>query len=128
MKKSVQVIYHNGQKILYSDFSCLEGYDLGIYIQSHFKQHQILFDASAETYLFLTNMSDTFIDREAMQMLKETTILKRPYTSRSAVFGLSGIQTVLYKAINVHSAVDARVFDSKEPALDWLVECVFLES
>ncbi|MBN2341039.1 MAG: STAS/SEC14 domain-containing protein [Deltaproteobacteria bacterium] len=122
MNSSVEIVEYKGKKILFSDYSGLGGAEFTQVVQRHYEQHRAMFDNAGETFLFLTDVTNTFADRETMKLFKKSITQNRPFIRKSAVVGVTGIQQVLLKSINVFSSVDTRLFKTKEEALDWLAE------
>lgn len=71
--------------------------------------------------LILTNVQNAHFNLEVSAAMKEFTVHNKPYVKKSALFGVTGIQRVIYNAALRFSGRDIPVFDDFEQAKDWLV-------
>lgn len=72
--------------------------------------------------LLLADFSGATFDKDAIGSLKEATVYVRPQLKRSAWVGVEGLPKVYYENIKSFSQRDLPTFNSREEALEWLVE------
>ena len=58
----------------------------------------------------------------SVRLVKDMAAANGPYVKRAAVVGVSGLQGLIYSAVQAFSNRKIPNFSSKEEALDWLVE------
>jgi hypothetical protein len=122
----VQWTEHKGKKILYLDYSGLRAKnpeEKKIVFAVIARAHEIT-EAHTGKILYLSNVTNTQSDNEIVDALREFAI----YTASSGkvekecVVGVNGVQKVLVNMINLMSKSKLTMFDTLEPARDWLVE------
>jgi hypothetical protein len=72
--------------------------------------------------LTLNDVTGTSFDSESVEVLKSKVIANAPYVKRAAVIGIRGLQKLIYEAIQKFSQRNIPLFDSRQEALDWLVQ------
>ena len=122
MNRQVEKISHRGETIYFSDYSKLRGPEFTDVVWEHYRQHARIIEAGGRQLRFLTDVTDTIADRETVQVLKETARRNAMHTHKSAVVGVTGMQKILLRAVNLFSSIDNRLFETREQALDWLAE------
>jgi hypothetical protein len=55
-------------------------------------------------------------------VLKSRVAANAPYVRRAAVIGITGLQRLIYEAVQKFSQRNIPLFDSREEALAWLVK------
>ncbi len=119
MKKEIEIIEHKGKKIAMVDLSNTSPEDV-IEITNSTKAW---FEKQPEhSLLTLTNVEGLHFNTSAVDALKEYTAHNKPYVKVGAIIGLRGLQRVAYNVIMAFSKRNLPVFDTKEQAMDWLVE------
>lgn len=116
------IISHNGKRIFFSDYTNLSGEAFVNCINRHHKHQMEFIESENDTILVLTDVTGANGDREAIVCFKEKTQVAEKHIRKSAVIGVIGIQKVLLKGVNRFSRLNSKIFDSREDALQWLVE------
>jgi hypothetical protein len=71
--------------------------------------------------LLLADFTGSKVDKAALEVIKQTTVLDRPHLKRSAWVGMETVPKVFYENVKAFSQRDLPTFASREEALDWLV-------
>ena len=71
--------------------------------------------------LLLADFTGSKVDKAALEVIKQTTVLDRPHLKRSAWVGMETVPIVFYENVKAFSQRDLPTFASREEALDWLV-------
>ena len=121
MNERFQRISHKGKMVSYFDYRGLGSINEAEFIQT--------IEAATEHFLKWGNNQVTLVDvRQAytnsniMSVWREAAKKSAPMISKSAILGITGAKAVLLKGINLFTKLDVRPFETKEAALDWLVE------
>ena len=122
MDERLTIVEHKGKKILYVDFTNMEGEALVALI----KQIPAATENLPET-LILADGAGSRGSMESMAAFRDIfTELGRDeraaYPVRAAGIGASGLGRILFDGLVRLSPIPIRAFGSKEEALDWLVE------
>ena len=72
--------------------------------------------------LLLGDFTGAHVDRNATEPLKRGMVLHRPHLKRSAWVGTESIPHVFYENLKRFSQRELTSFETREEALDWLVE------
>lgn len=72
--------------------------------------------------LLLGDFTGAQVNRETAERLKQDTVFDRPHLKRSAWVGTESIPHVFYENIKRFSRRDLTSFQTREEALDWLVQ------
>ncbi|HEV2987670.1 MAG TPA: hypothetical protein VG759_04465 [Candidatus Angelobacter sp.] len=115
----VQLIEHRGKQILFVDYVNCDATTLKELI---LEGHRALSRMPLKSALTLNDVTGTYFDQESVRLLKETVVKNDPYVKRGAVIGISGLQSLIYSAVQAFSHRKIPHFSSKEEALDWLVQ------
>ena len=110
---------HKGKKVFYADYSnqTVDG------LRKEAEEvAPVLCGMPLSSALVLADVRGTFGTREVMDILKKLTSKTQPHVYKRAVVGVSGVQTVLLKALNKFTGRETVPFNTIEKALDWLVE------
>lgn len=111
------MIKHNGKSIIYNDFSNLEG-DAFVQVVN-----EISLMAKSHTVserLVLVNATNSVMDKAVLSAIKSMTAKSARQISKTAVFGVEGIQLFFMRTISRFSKINLRPFETKEEALTWL--------
>lgn len=117
---SVELITHNGRKIVYGDFkecNTKEKMIEKLYVVEKLMQTQ------KGPVLYLADLTNTHGSREFMKAAKE--VAKRTFNhkvEKAALLGIIGIKKVLLNGFNAVSKYKFEPFDSKELALEFLTK------
>ena len=72
--------------------------------------------------LTLNDVSGAKFDQESVAALKSMVAANAPYVRRGAVIGISGLQSLIYEAVQAFSKRKLPQFATREQALAWLVK------
>lgn len=116
------VITHKKKNIVLIDFS-------GLRLNENKRQALALVDRAENiiskylpsTALLLTNLTDAEFDIELVSRMKTFTSHNTPYTKKSAVVGVQGIQKTVLRAVSFFARREITQFSKMEDARDWLV-------
>jgi hypothetical protein len=86
------------------------------------EMHRVISRELPNSVLTLNDVTGTSFDSESVAVLKSRVAANAPYVKRAAVIGISGLQRLIYEAVQRFSERNIPVFDSREEALDWLVK------
>jgi hypothetical protein len=119
MEDRIQFITHQGKRVLFVDCSHCTADEL------EKMSHLVPSYVSAEpkgSLLLLADFTGAHFDRNAIERMKQDTVLDRPYLKRSAWFGTDTLPHVFYEHLKNFSQRDLPTFKTKKEALDWLVK------
>jgi hypothetical protein len=71
--------------------------------------------------LLLADFTGAQFDRNAIERLKQDTVVDRPHLKRSAWVGAETLPQVFYEHLKSFSRRDLPTFKTREEAMDWLV-------
>ena len=106
---------HKGQKFVYTDYRGAK--NPGDLLSLLEKGDQLLNENSNITKL-LSNFSGTHLSKEFSEKVK---VVGQGKKIRTALVGVTGIQSILINAINIVVKFDTKVFENEEQAMDWLI-------
>jgi hypothetical protein len=118
---SVSIIYHNGKKILYSDFSNVKTEEQGMAMLEESDRNYQAYEGKVRHLLNLDNaiIRRTVFERsKALGLKNEEKCLKDAFVGISPIIGLL-LKGYLYVLGKNHKAM---VFEDIEKAKDWLAE------
>jgi hypothetical protein len=110
---------HNGKKVFYADYSNLRLDELKVEVAA---VEPVLCSMPKNSVLSLADVRGTYGTREVMDVLKTLTNKTKPHVHKRAVVGVTGVQTILLKALNSFTGQETVPFNDIESALDWLVK------
>lgn len=113
----VDLITHNGKKIVFIDYSGLKGDELFRTMEEAKKN---VHSQEKGTVLILSNVKDLHFNVDIIEAFKNMSLESKEYIKAVAIYGLSGLQKIALNAVTKFSKVDMSVFGNKEEALDWL--------
>ena len=119
MDERLQFIKHKGHAIYLIDFShCAEKELLVLLdlIRADIARH------APGSLLVLTDFTGAEVDKKVATRIKEVLVLDRPYVKRSAWVGTESLPQVFYEHFKNFSQRDLPVFETREEALEWLVQ------
>ncbi|MCF8359147.1 MAG: hypothetical protein K9H26_10335 [Prolixibacteraceae bacterium] len=118
MRKPEKIL-HKGKEITFLDYSNLKTKD---------EITQLLKDGSAYirskpkgSVLSLVNVENMFFNNDIRVMMTENVKYNSPHIKKSAVFGLTGLITIMFKSFLMISGRNMKAFNTKEAAMDYLV-------
>ena len=72
--------------------------------------------------LTLSDFTGAEVDKNVATRIKEVLVLDRPYVKRSAWVGTESLPHVFYEHFKSFSQRELPVFNTREEAMDWLVQ------
>ncbi|MCP4678662.1 MAG: STAS/SEC14 domain-containing protein [Deltaproteobacteria bacterium] len=112
-------VKHDGKPILVHDYSGLVGDEIAETLET---LTELVVSRGIYETLFLFDATDMIVNRKAMTVAKRCGPKVKPYTKKMAVIGVEGVARHLTHVVDAFVGFGLRVFDSREDALDWLVE------
>ncbi len=112
-------IQHMGQKVLLIDYSKCDAKMMRLVVE---EGHRVISRESPNSVLTLNDVSGASFDAEAVAVLKSRVAANAPYVKRAAVVGISGLQALIYEAVQAFSSRRIPLFPSRAEALEWLVK------
>src|SRR5438270_3521666 len=114
----VHFIEHGGKRVLFIDYSRCNGAMLKMVAQ---EGHKVISGEQPGSVLTLNDVTGTSFDHESVAALKSMVAANAPYVRRAAVIGISGLQSLIYDAVQAFSKRKIPHFSTRHEALDWLV-------
>ncbi len=116
---SVDFIECKGKKILYENYAGCSPETLGPYLA---KAKEIISRQPPRSVLALVNVTGAKFDMTTADAMKDFVRANTPYIKCSAIFGLGGLQNVIYRAVVVVTGRDnLKVCENEEKAKELLV-------
>jgi hypothetical protein len=115
----VKFIEHRGKQILFVDYANCDAATLKELI---IEGRRVLSKMPPKSALTLNDVTGTSFDQESVRLVKEAAVANEPYVKRASVIGISGLQSLIYSAVQAFSHRKIPSFSTKEEALDWLVQ------
>ncbi len=114
----VSFIEYKGKKILYEDYSGLTPKTFRPYIDM---AKQIISKEPHASVRALVNVTDAKFDMEVTTTMMDFVKANTAYIKASAIFGLAGLQAVVYRTIvTVTGRSNLKLCDSEQEAKDFL--------
>jgi hypothetical protein len=115
----VKFIEHLGKRILFINYSeC----DIATMKTVTEEMHRIISNEPLNSVLTLNDVTGTSFDTESVALLKSKVAANAPYVKRAAVIGITGLQALIYEAVQKFSQRNIPLFATRQEALDWLVK------
>ncbi len=115
----VSFIEYKGRRILIEDYSGLSPKTIGPYLQ---QAKELISKEPPASVRAIVNVTDAKFDTEVAAMMKEFVKENTPFIKASAIFGLAGLQSVIYRTIvTVTGRSNLKVCGSEQEAKDYLV-------
>ena len=119
LDERLRFIKHKGHAIYLVDFTHCTAKELLLLLD------QIRADVARHapgSVLILADFSGAQIDKRVATRMKEVLVLDRPYVKRSAWVGTESLPQVFYEHFKTFSQRDLPIFQTREEALEWLVQ------
>lgn len=116
---SIEWITHKGKKILYIKYSGLSESEE---LEQVRRATQILVDTKSTGNLTLTDVTNSRINQDFVDLAKEKGKISAPYTKKAAIVGIEGVRRFLLEVVNKVSGNKRVPFSTIEEAKDWLVQ------
>ena len=115
----VQFIEFLGRKVLFINYA---NCDASMMKEVAGEGHRVLALEPLNSVLTLNDVTGAAFDHEAVAFLKSMVAANAPYVKRGAVIGISGLQSLIYEAVQAFSKRKLPQFAGREQALSWLVK------
>ena len=112
-----QILKHKGKDIIFHDCSNLAGAEYIEVLERHF---YLVNEVDLSEKLILVDVTNTVVDKNVLQTCKKIAVAASGRMSKTAVYGLSGIQLLFLNIVVSVSKIDVKTFDTRDKALDWL--------
>jgi hypothetical protein len=113
-------IEHEGERILFYDFSGLEDTDAGLRVIAASMGRAA--DQPPHSVRTLVDVRGSHFDARITRALQDLARDNKPQVLASAVVGVSGLQRVILAAVSRVTRRKFATFDTVDAAKDWLVE------
>jgi hypothetical protein len=114
----VKFIEHRGKRVLSINYADC---DITLLKAVAEEMHRVISREPLNSVLTLNDVTGTGFDSESVAVLKSKVAANAPYVRRAAVFGITGLQRLIYEAVQRFTERSIPAFDSREEALEWLV-------
>src|SRR5579864_8052067 len=114
----VQFIEHMGQRVLFINYA---GCDIAMLKAVAEEMHRVISKEPPKSVRTLNDVTGTGFDSESVAVLKSKVAANAPYVRRAAVIGITGLQGLIYEAVQKFSQRSIPLFGSRQEALNWLV-------
>ncbi len=116
----VEFVTYRGKRILYEDFSGLMPANLRDYLE---KAAKLIRREPPESVLAMVNVTGGVFNVEAANMMKEFAKGNTPYMKCAVIFGLGGLQSILYRTVVAFTGrSNLIVRDNEQEARDYLAD------
>ena len=119
MDDRIRFITHQGKQILFIDASNCSAAEL-LKLSRVVPLH--VMPEPRSSVLLLADFTGAQFDREAITSLKESAVFDRPHLKKSAWVGTENLPRVFYEHIKSFSQRELPTFNTREEAMDWLVQ------
>ena len=112
-------VKHKGQTIFILDFSQCSAKEMLLLldmVRATVAQH------APGSLLILSDFSGAQIDKQVATRAQEVLVLDKPYVKKSAWIGTESLPHIFYEHFKSFSQRDLPTFQTREEAMDWLVE------
>jgi|SRR5579864_8916205 len=114
----VQFIEYMGQRVLFINYADC---DIATLKAVSEEMHRVISKEPPKSVLTLNDVTGTSFDSESVAVLKSKVAANAPYVRRAAVIGITGLQGLIYEAVQKFSQRSIPLFGSRQEALNWLV-------
>lgn len=115
----VRELAHKGRKVVLLD---LTGCAAGEAAKALVAGRRLIATLPPGSALTLTDVTGAHFDDAATAEAKTNAKENAPFVKAAALVGITGLKKIVYVAVTRMTGRDYRVFDTREQALDWLVE------
>jgi hypothetical protein len=114
----VDFIEYKGKKILYEDFSNVTPEDMPALLN---RAADLVRSCPLGSVLALSNVKDGKFNTETSQIMSQFVKDNAPYVKMTAIFGMSGLQSIIYRSIMAFSGrKNLKVFNDEGEAKEFL--------
>jgi hypothetical protein len=115
----VHFMRHHGKQVLLVDLSNCRAEEIVKVVGA---VQRIVTAQPPKSVLILSDLTGAQFDRDAVTRVKEVAVFDRPHVKRAALVGAESLPEVFYKALKTFSRREFPRFETREEALDWLVQ------
>ena len=119
ISERISEIEYKGKTILYCNLSNAQESEIKAATDEVDRR---VIEKGTRDQLFLVNVQNCTIDREALQAFKESARRIEPYLKGSASFGVTGMKLVFMNAINRFSGMSVTAHPSMKEAQEYLID------
>jgi hypothetical protein len=119
MPDRIRSIYERGKEILLVDVSNCRPSEVDAVAQT-IPSHVCM--KARGSVLLLVDFSGASLDAEAIRTMKESAVFDKPYIKKSTWIGAEDFPPEFYAEITSYARRDMPIFNSRERALDWLLQ------
>lgn len=116
----VEVVSYNQKEIIYIDFSNLDILQHEEFKETIEKAKNVIKNYPPTSVLTLVNFTNLRFSSQFLSELKELTYHNKPYVKKGAVFGVQGLQKVVFDSVMRITGRSLPICKSKEEGMDWL--------
>jgi len=114
----VRFIEHQHKRILYLDFSDATPQEICVLLE---QVRKIVAKQPRKSLRTLANVRNARFNSDVRHIILDVIKHNKPYVMASAIFGLRGLQNILFNGIIMVTKRKFEVCQSMEEAKDWLV-------
>ena len=115
----VSFFSHHGRQVLLIDHTNSSASEM---LQTLAKVENLIASQPPDSVLVLCDLTGAQVDKTAADRMKVVATKDRPFVRRAAFVHGENIPDVYYRALRSFSARDFPNFDTREEALDWLIQ------
>jgi hypothetical protein len=119
MNVGLNFVEYQGKPVLLIDFRHCTRQQIVLLLE---EIQQTITSQPRDSVRVLADFSDAQIDRVVATRMKEVLVMDRPYVKRAAWVGAESLPKVFYDNFRSFSRREFPVFESREKAMDWLVQ------
>lgn len=113
-----EILKHKDASIIYLDFSNLK--DIDEIIQLEDAGAALIQKQNFNSALTLTNMDGMFFNNDIRNHFSKVVKANSPFVKASAVTGLNGLISIMYKSFVTLTGRNVKLFKTKDEALNYL--------
>lgn len=114
-----EIIYQNGKEIVFNDYSNLR--DPKEIIELVREGSRFIRSKPANSVLSLINVENMFFNNDVRNELQDNVKMNNLHVRKSAVYGLSGLISVMFNSFLKFTGRNVKSFKSKEEAIAYLI-------
>lgn len=115
----VKFIEYNGKRVLFIDYAQCDIATLKAVAE---EMHRVITKEPPNSVLTLNDVTGTSFDSESVAVLKSKVAANAPFVKRAAVIGITGLQQLIYEAVQKFSERKIPSFNTRQEALEYLVK------
>ena len=115
----IEWIEHKGKPILVNDLKGLTDKEIA---EQMIKYEKVILDMKETHIHVLSDITNATFGPSSMSELKRIAISTKPFVSKYAIVGITGIKSVLFNAVRQFAKKNLDSFKTIEEAKDWLIK------